>query len=249
MVNDDVTFGELWRRLPPVSRTLTAVALAERVYAVMFPYSQGKLWLMPGSVTRQRQLFRLLTSPLACQGSGFSAVLTLVSFYYNLSSLECGKFRGQRAEMIWYLVLVTLSLQLLGPHVGLFAFLSALADVFTYTQAQEAPNEVVHFMVVDVPRKYMPWINVGIGILSSGFSAFYMFFLGLLIGHAYLYFDELLPSCGGPMLTRVPRFVRNQKIIQGAAIPQTESTRAGHQSGFGTGFNSRFYGKGQRLGS
>lgn len=106
---------------------------------------------------------------------------------------------------------------------------ASFVTALTYTWAQNNVYAPVSLYFISLKACYLPLALLVIDFLNGGLPGLTQGLVGYTAGHAYLYFDTLLPLAGGPRL--IP------------SVTQPPSGPSGQSSG------SSFGGKGRRLGS
>lgn len=126
-----------------------------------------------------------------------------------------------------------------GIYLGGIALLNPLSMALIYTFAQEDPNRVVSFFIIQMPAKYLPYASLAITYVIAGPFATMIQATGILAAHLYDFLDRIWPQFGGgQQWIRVPQFVQNAFATPGG----TGQTRA-----YGTAFNARPGGAGQSV--
>jgi len=152
-----------------------------------------------------------------------------------------------------------------GCYLNGAMLLSALSMALIYTFAQEDPNRQVHFFIVQIPAKFLPYASLTVTFLVAGPVATMIQATGIIAAHCYDFFDRVWPQFGGgKRYTQTPQVLQKWfATIGGAAQARTYGTSfaarpggpgqpstPGHDGGSGwssgSAWNSR--GAGRRLG-
>ncbi|CAL5874112.1 uncharacterized protein PFLUO_LOCUS8399 [Penicillium psychrofluorescens] len=194
---------------PPVTRTLTALALAQSAlvhgralsgyYVVFLPHLLWKL-----------QLWRLVT-PFLLTGGNISFLLDLYFLYLYGSSLETGSPRfTEPGAFFTYVVFVASVIMLTaGCFLGGFVFTSALILAFVYTYAQDNRGRKATFYVIQIPVEFLPWAMLLMAFVSGGPSAVLAEAMGIVAAHLYDFLTRIYPAFGGGRnWVTTPTFVR-----------------------------------------
>ena len=204
---EDAGFRATWEKIPYMTRHLGAAAIALFFVYVVNPFfAAAWFWQLPGA--RWWYVLPYATAPLSYSGKNFNGLITLFMFCSSLQRLELGPLT-RRSDVAGYFLFVAAFFNVVGPRLGMYAFLSGISSALSWTVAQEAPWQPTMLIVVQVSQCYVPWANVLIGFVVGGVRGTYEPLLGIVVAHAYMFFTELLPRAGGPkLLRRKPRFLQ-----------------------------------------
>ncbi|EME43163.1 hypothetical protein DOTSEDRAFT_72519 [Dothistroma septosporum NZE10] len=184
------------------------------------------------------QIWRLVTS-FFVTGPQLGLIMDPFFLYHYSSQLETGspRFSTPGAYAFYILFVSTVILLTGGFYLGGITLLNPLSMALIYTFAQDDPNRVVQFFIVQMPAKYLPYASLAITYLMAGQYATLVQATGILAAHLYDFLDRIWPRFGsGPKLIQVPQWIQRQ-FAAPAGVGQGRS--------YGTAFTGRTGGPGQ----
>lgn len=189
-------FEETWNNIPFVTRHVGALAIMLLFVYVLNPYWAVHGWRLPQAPLWQ--VWRLVLAPFSYVGQNVSGLISLFMFCTTLQTLESSMFRS-RSRTAYYLLWLSVGFNLVGPRLGMYAYLNGIVSSMSYTLAQEAPDEQTVYIVFPIQRKYLPLANIVLGFVAAGgaLSGAYETILGIVIAHSFMFFTDLLPQAGG----------------------------------------------------
>ncbi|KAL2111220.1 hypothetical protein VUR80DRAFT_159 [Thermomyces stellatus] len=264
---------DMFWRMPPVARTVSATALGLSLAVHMgllsgyhVIYHTYYIFKIPP------ELWRVPTSFLLT-GGGLGLIFDTYFLYRYLNELEVSNRRFPRREdLIWYLICVCAGILALneiawrytplidGPY---FTFLPAFLIALCYTSHQDQRGQKAMIWFFTVPAQLVPYCMILMSFLSSGGATSIPLQIGgLLVAHLYDFLTRLWPEFGGGRnLLPTPRFlthlVNAGPLLRGRARAGSGASRpVGASTGRSTGFNTgdvlpeswKSRGPGRRLG-
>lgn len=118
--------------------------------------------------------------------------------------LEDGSFRNQPADFIYMLLLGMISLLFIGPLLRINFLGSALTFMIVYVWARRNPFVHMNFLgVFNFSAPYLPWVLLGFSFALSN-TVPINDFLGIVLGHAYYFLEDVYPKNTGRRLLKTP---------------------------------------------
>ncbi|KAH7122750.1 Der1-like family-domain-containing protein [Dendryphion nanum] len=257
--------AEVFWTLPPVSRTITAAAVAVSALGYSGIIDLEKyLWYTPYVFTLKilpPQVWRLVSAFLVT-GPRIGIIMDPYFLYMYGSGLETESSRfPQPGDFFVYTVFVgALIVALAGCVLNAYSFLTPLSLAFAHTYAQDNPNRKVSFFIITFDAKYLPWAMLLMTFVMEGPTRTMQQGCGLLAAHCYDFLTRIWPAFGGGKNYIVtPQIVKawfganagtEQRRSYGTARqgrPQEEPADA-RSTGRSTGFGGQGFGPGRRLG-
>eukprot|EP01061_Rhynchopus_euleeides_P008233 TRINITY_DN17297_c0_g1_i1.p2 TRINITY_DN17297_c0_g1~~TRINITY_DN17297_c0_g1_i1.p2 ORF type:complete len:251 (+),score=94.04 TRINITY_DN17297_c0_g1_i1:130-882(+) len=246
------TFESWWNGLGPVTKftLITCLLLAGTVsFGLVDP---NHLLFFPALLLVEP--WRLFTATFFLGGFGMPFVFNLVFLVIYQQRLESEDyplgFHGRTADHVWMMLVIVLALIPLALLLGLY-FLSlsfSLAIVWVWCKRHE--DQAVTFYGFSFKAGYFPWILMLIHVLmgSSPFGDL----AGIVAGHVYVVFKDVMPDTHGYDLLKTPQFMYNimppQRVgVTSVAGAQTYMPDARGAAGPGAQAPHR-WGAGRRLG-
>ncbi|CAK3833875.1 related to F-LANa [Lecanosticta acicola] len=238
-----MSFQDVFWAAPPVSRTITAATVLLSVPGHLGFYSLAWVVFLKDYVFTIRQLpqiWRLVTC-FFLTGPQLGLIMDPFFLYHYSSQLETGSPRfSAPGAYAFYLFFVASVIMLTGGiYLGGVTLLNPLSMALIYTFAQEDPNRVVSFFIVQMPAKYLPYASLAITYLLAGPFATMVQATGILAAHLYDFLDRIWPQFGGgQQWIRVPQFVQKTFATPGGT---------GQARTYGTAFGARAGGQRQTV--
>lgn len=182
------------------------------------------------------------------------------SFFLYRDAKECEARFSRTADFVVFNIFVAAITLVL--NTTLFSGLHlqpALGVAYAYYwSAREAPATQINFFIVNFSVRYLPYVMIGVQLLSKGPDAALVAISGLLSCHLYIYLTYVYPQYArGTNYLQTPAwlnavFEQSQPRAPSAHNAQTSSTSSGTSSGRSAGGDSGLWrqrGSGHRLGS
>ncbi|CAO2649660.1 Nn.00g070450.m01.CDS01 [Neocucurbitaria sp. VM-36] len=187
--------------LPPVSRTITALAVCVSAlgYGGIISLYQY-IFMAPAVFTTKMipQLWRIFTAFLITKPK-FAILLDPYFLYQYGSAIERESSRfSQPGDFFVYTVFVgTVIVTLAGAFLNAYTFLPALSLAYAYTFAQDNPTRQVSFFIVNFDSKYLPFALLFMTFIIDGSEAALAQLTGLIAAHLYDFLTRIWPTFGG----------------------------------------------------
>lgn len=201
--------GEWFYSLPPVSKTYGTLCFLTTIAFTLHLVSPAWLYLDFALVTKNFQIWRLLTNFffLGSFSIPFGVRLMMIARYGV--QLEQGPFKDRTADFLWMMIVSVISFLVLSLTVPFFKsfFLGpSLVFMLLYVWSREFPTSTVSIMgLVNLQGFWLPWamllVNTifGMPIMSD--------LLGIIVGHVYYFLTVLHPRAGGQEYLKTPTWV------------------------------------------
>lgn len=180
------------------------------------------------------------------------------SFFLYRDAKECEARFSRTADFVVFNAFVVATTLVL--NTILFSGLHlqpALGVAYAYYwSAREAPGTQINFFIANFSVRYLPYVMIGVQLISKGTGAALVALSGLLACHLYIYLTYVYPQYGrGTNYLQTPAWL-NAVFEGGSPRPGVPSGRPSASSGTTTGRSAggdsgvwRQRGSGQRLGS
>lgn len=187
--------------LPPVSRTITALAVSVSAlgYGGIISLSQY-VFFKPYVFTTKiiPQLWRPLTAFLITKPK-FGILMDPYFCYQYGSGLERGSSRfSQPGDFFTYTAFCAAFIfATAGGILNSYTFLPALTLSYAYTFAQDSPTRQVSFFIVNFDAKFLPFALLFMTFIVDGPEPAAAQLTGLLAAHMYDFLTRIWPTFGG----------------------------------------------------
>ncbi|KAF2261087.1 DER1-domain-containing protein [Lojkania enalia] len=187
--------------LPPVTRTITALALAVSALGYSGMINMYNYIFISRAILTTKmmpQLWRLFTAFLITKPK-FAILLDPYFLYQYGSGLEAESSRfSQPGDFFIYTAFVAAVIVLVAGFLLKSAiFLQALSLAFAYTYAQDNPTRQVSFFIITFDAKYLPLSMLFLTFIIDGPDAAITQATGLLAAHLYDFLTRIWPTFGG----------------------------------------------------
>ncbi|KAL6703115.1 hypothetical protein ACN47E_010177 [Coniothyrium glycines] len=199
--------------LPPVSRTITALAVSVSalgyggiISLVTFIYANHVVFttkILP-------QVWRIVTAFFITKPK-FGILMDPYFLYQYGSAIERESSRfSQPGDFFVYTVFVgSVIFATAGVWLQTYTFLPALSLAYAYTFAQENPTRQVSFFIITFDSKYLPFALLFMTFVMEGPEAALAQLTGLIAAHLYDFLTRIWPTFGGGKNYIVtPQFVK-----------------------------------------
>ncbi|KAH9860129.1 hypothetical protein IAQ61_011913 [Plenodomus lingam] len=187
--------------LPPVSRTITALAVGVSAlgYSGLIDLSNYVFvsqWVF--TMKMVPQLWRVVTGFLITKPK-FGILLDPYFLYQYGSGLEreSSRFSQPGDFFVYTAFLASIIVATAGAAFGSYTFLPALSLAYAYTYAQENPTRKVSFFVVTFDCKFLPYAMLAMSFVMDGPGTALVQICGLLAAHMYDFLTRIWPTFGG----------------------------------------------------
>lgn len=219
-------FGDWFRSVPFFTRYWLAATVGFSLLGRFGIFSGQSLMLVWEPLTRF-QIWRLATSvfyyPIT-PSTGFHFLINLYFLYTYSGRLETGQFAGRPADYFFMLLFNWMTCTIIGLMVPLYLLLDPMVLSTLYVWCQLNKDVTVNFFFgTRFKAMYLPWVLLGFNMVISGGGI--VEFIGILIGHLYIFLMFKLPQeMGGPSLLQTPAILKryipdNAGGVHGFGVP------------------------------
>ncbi|KAL0219105.1 hypothetical protein P9112_004758 [Eukaryota sp. TZLM1-RC] len=215
--------------IPPISRILFVSLIATFLALVTNVVSDFDLFFDPQHAFMKMQLWRCITTFTYMGTDIISVFFSLVTLYRTAVDLEQQSFQGRPEDML-FMVLMGMTLFLIAGWILTLPFLfNCLFFYLLYIWARRNPYARVNFLFIPMPAPYLPYVMVLVNFAMG--NKILPIIIGLVVGHIYWYFADVLPLQTGRQYLHTPNVIK-------ALFQHQERPRVGRQR----------WGRGHRLG-
>jgi len=174
------------RKIPPVTRFLTASSLGISIPVLMAALSPYRILYVTSRVIKNFEIWRPYTS-FFLGSPGISYVFEVVMLYRTASQLESGPYLLRSADLAWQLLFACASIILATRPLGSMIFGRPLLVCLAYLSSSLAPPGAQTSLMglVTLPIQYFPYVMIGMDLLMGGPRAAAEAVAGAVVGHAW----------------------------------------------------------------
>lgn len=203
---------ETWEKIPWITRYTGATATIMFALYCIDPYYAVFGWNYPNNP--KWQVWRYILSVFCSNSGKFQGLLELVSFCSTIQGMELNYWKT-RSSSAYYLLFVAAIFNIIGPHLGFYAFLPALNMSLAWTLAQESPFSQTTIIVFSIEQRYAPWVQLLVRLILGGPANTLEPIMGIFAAHLFMFLTEHLPNAGGPALfSRPPKLLRHLDTME-----------------------------------
>eukprot|EP00939_MAST-03C_sp_MAST-3C-sp1_P001499 g1499.t1 len=210
---------EWYTEIPIVSRvylTLSFVTTAACALDLISPFS---LYFNYKLIVEKGQVWRLFTNFFFF---GMFSVDFLFHMYFLVRYsrlLEDGYFRGRTADFVFMLLIGAVSMLTAAPFINVQFLGSSLTFMMVYVWGQRNPLVRMSFLgLFPFTAPYLPWVLFSFSVMLGNNATIDL--MGIAVGHAYFYFDEILPQIAEIRSWRLRKFIRTPSVLTHTIQPQ-----------------------------
>ncbi|KAH4897405.1 derlin [Parastagonospora nodorum] len=187
--------------LPPVSRTITALAVSVSAlgYGGIISLS-NYVFFKPFVFTTKivPQLWRPLTAFLITKPK-FGILMDPYFCYQYGSGLEreSARFTQPGDFAVYTAFCASFIIATAGGFLNSYTFLPALTESYAYTFAQDNPTRQVNFFIINFDAKFLPFALLFMTFIVDGPDSAAAQLTGLLAAHLYDFLTRIWPTFGG----------------------------------------------------
>lgn len=241
----ETSIGAWLADIPPVTRYLLLGTVAVTCGSGLGVVSPAVYSLDWGYVLRRFHVWRPLFTLLHQQKLNFNFLLKVMYLYQYSKQLELGAFAGNTPDYVAALMYVSLGLWLSTAVTQGVVLGPALVSAIVHLWGRHNPTLPVSlYGFVSIPAGYLSFALVGLFFVINGGALDWQSIVGIIVGHAYFFMDQIyptLPGRGGARPLKTPAWVVTavERLNQGAAGGVAgRPTSAGRPGGGGAGTTS-----------
>eukprot|EP01112_Ceratiomyxa_fruticulosa_P019314 TRINITY_DN6304_c0_g1_i1.p1 TRINITY_DN6304_c0_g1~~TRINITY_DN6304_c0_g1_i1.p1 ORF type:complete len:279 (+),score=42.24 TRINITY_DN6304_c0_g1_i1:110-838(+) len=207
-------FEEWFRNMPVVTRTYMSACVLTTLAVFLNVVTPLDLYLNFQRVGNNLELWRLVTNFLFFDYFGVNFLFHMYFLVRHSRLLEESSFRGRTADFVFMWLLGAISLLTINfgfYYTGLGSkvmFLApSLAFMVVYVWARRNPNVRMSFLgLFTFNAPYLPWVILGFGFMLGQTLIFDV--LGIVVGHAYYYLEDVYPTISNRRLLKTPHIFK-----------------------------------------
>lgn len=197
----------MFNSIPPFTRyymsTVFIISFG-MTYGLINPYY---LLLDFESVFKKLQVWRFLSSFLFMGKFSQNFLFSLVMAYFTLTRIE-DYFKNKMAD---FATLVLFNMFAVTFYACIYGDYMVLTNPFifamSYVWCKLEPDAMVSIWGFPVQASYLPWVLIGLSLLTGGDP--FKDLIGVAAGHTYIYLKLILPQSHGYNLLRTPKLIEN----------------------------------------
>ena len=160
-------------------------------------------------IVKKFQIWRLFTNFMYFGEFSLSFFFHAIIYFRNSKLLEKNVFKGNVADYIFFLVFCMMILLFLSYFTGSLFLAQSLSFAMTYYWGRKSKLTQVELMgIFNIRAPYLPMVYLTISFLLD--NNFVTDLLGLIAGHLFFYFRDILPRIkkfGNKSLLKTPDFI------------------------------------------
>jgi Derlin-2/3 len=184
------SFGDWFNQLGPVTRASLVAVVGLSAVSSLNIVSPSLLVLTKEALT-SLQVWRFATAAFYLGNFSFPWLMTVATFVVYTRKNEESNFKGKTADMVYMFLVVIAALSvgslLLSFYVTSFSFLMSLCWIF----CKRHPEEQLELFGFAFRSSVFPWVLMALHFIMGG--GIMADILGIVVGHAYLFFKDVLP--------------------------------------------------------
>ena len=202
-------FNFFFQEAPKVTKFLTLSTIAISLLSWFEIISPIGLYLNFNLIVKKFQIWRLFTNFMYFGEFSLSFFFHAIIYFRNSKLLEKNVFKGNVADYIFFLVFCMMILLFLSYFTGSLFLAQSLSFAMTYYWGRKSKLTQVELMgIFNIRAPYLPMVYLTISFLLD--NNFVTDLLGLIAGHLFFYFRDILPRIkkfGNKSLLKTPDFI------------------------------------------
>nr|CAG4652127.1 EOG090X0CFQ [Triops cancriformis] len=201
------TLRQEYLLMPPVTRAYTTACVLTTLAVQLDLLTAFQLYFNPLLITKQYQIWRLVTPFLFFGPFGFNFLFNMIFTYRYCKMLEEGSFRGRTADFVYMILLGGIFTMVCALFVNLLFLGHALTTMLVYVWARRNPHVRMNFFgLLPFRAPYLPFVLLGFSLLFGNSIA--VDFIGIAIGHVYYFLEDVFPQTpNGYKILKTPRIL------------------------------------------
>jgi hypothetical protein len=200
---------------PIVTRTYMAGSVILGLLTVLDIVTPYHLYYNFESGILGLQLWRMITTVLFHGKLSFSFIMSMYFAHFAINNVETQLFdrRTSWADFLWLIIMLYTASIVVATFFPIYFTSDAFIFALMYIWCKRRPFETIQLSLMFIPSGvslksgYFPWIYMGFNILLG--ESWILYILGLLLGHLYIFFkDIMLPKTHKDYLP-TPKFFKN----------------------------------------
>lgn len=203
-------FGFFFQQSPKLTKILTLSSIAISLLTWFEVVTPLGLYLNYNLIFKKFQIWRIFSNFFYFGDFSLSFIFHMLIFFRNSKLLEKKVFRGNAPDYLYFILFCMLFLLLFSSFTNVFFLSQSLSFAMTYYWGRKSKTTNVEFMGLFTFRApYLPYFYLAISLLLG--DDFKNDAYGLIVGHLYFYFKEIIPRISdikGLQLLQTPNFFR-----------------------------------------
>lgn len=197
---------ELIGYIPPITKVIAGGTLLVSTLCSINFIDAHDLYFDMTLILEKHEYWRIFTTFLYVGSFKIQTLIHLFALFQNSKMLEVMMFQGQIAEFLYFILLSCSVMLLIAPALNLTFLSESLFMCLTYILSKKHREGRFAFigLPINIPSAFLPYVFLLFGIDRTRI-------IGMLIGHIYYYFEDvlpLLPTSKGFKLLSPPGFIR-----------------------------------------
>lgn len=209
------SFRQEYLHMPVVTRAYTTACIVTTLAVQLDLVSPFQLYFNSILITRQWQLWRLVTTFLFFGTIGFNFFFNIIFTYRYCRMLEEGSFRGRTADFVMMFIFGGVLMIIFAFFVNLLFLGHAFTIMLVYVWSRRNPLIRMNFFgLLNFQAPYLPWVLLGFSVLLG--NAVWVDLIGMAAGHIYYFAEDVFPNqVGGFRILKTPKFLKMLFDTQG----------------------------------
>lgn len=203
-------FGFFFQQSPKLTKILTLSSIAISLLTWFEVVTPLGLYLNYNLIFKRFQIWRIFSNFFYFGDFSLSFIFHMLIFFRNSKLLEKKVFRGNAPDYLYFILFCMLFLLLFSSFTNVLFLSQSLSFAMTYYWGRKSKTTNVEFMGLFTFRApYLPYFYLAISLLLG--DDFKNDAYGLIVGHLYFYFKEIIPRISdikGLQLLQTPNFFR-----------------------------------------
>lgn len=198
-----------YKQMPVITRSYLTLSFLTTAGCALEVISPLSLYFNARSIFRQFQVWRLVTNFFFFGNIGIDFLFHMFFLSRYCKLLEETSFRGRTADFFYMLVFggSLLTLVNTAPFVNIQFLGSSLTFMMVYVWGRRNPNVQMSFLgLFSFTAPYLPWVLFGFSMILN--STWIVDLLGIAVGHAYYFLEDVYPRMSGRRLLKTPGIIR-----------------------------------------
>jgi Derlin-2/3 len=202
------TFRQEYMHMPVVTRAYTTACVITTLVVQLDLVSPFQLYFNPILITKQYQLWRLITTFLFFGTIGFNFFFNIIFTYRYCRMLEEGSFRGRTADFVMMFIFGGVCMIIFAFFVNLLFLGHAFTIMLVYVWSRRNPLIRMNFFgLLNFQAPYLPWVLLAFSVLLG--NAVWVDLIGMAVGHMYYFAEDVFPQqIGGFRILKTPYFLK-----------------------------------------
>lgn len=196
-----------YKQMPIITRSYLTLAVLTTAGCALEIISPFSVYFNARLIFRKFQLWRLVTNFFYFGNIGLDFLFHMFFLSRYCKLLEETSFRGRSADFFFMLLFGGTLLTTAAPFVNIQFLGSSLTFMMVYVWGRRNPYVQMSFLgLFSFTAPYLPWVLLGFSMLLG--SSPVVDLLGMAVGHAYYFLEDVYPRMSGRRLLKTPRFIK-----------------------------------------